>query len=81
MSRTLEFESCYSHLYPILNFLMAASRQKLLSSIGEPNVEGGRLLTTVLQQSGIPCVLWGVSAAVHYGGGLCPLVSRDQSQY
>lgn len=58
---------------------MAAPQQQLLSSIRDPDVEGGRLLTTVLQQNGIPCVLWAVSAAVHHGGGLCPLVSRSQS--
>ncbi|POS81280.1 hypothetical protein DHEL01_v200330 [Diaporthe helianthi] len=52
---------------------MEASHQTPLTSIREPNVEGGRLLATLLHQNGISCTLWGVSAAAHYGGGLCPL--------
>lgn len=59
---------------------MAASQQQQLSSIREPDVEGGRVLTTFLQKNGIPCALWAVSAAVHYGGGLCPLVSTSPHQ-
>ncbi|KAG8165350.1 hypothetical protein KVR01_005625 [Diaporthe batatas] len=52
---------------------MTASQQRLLASIREPNVAGGRLLTSLLHQNGIPSALWGVNAGSHYGGGLCPL--------
>lgn len=35
---------------------MSAPQQALLTSIRDPDVEGGRLLTTVLQKNCIPCV-------------------------
>ncbi|KAL1849366.1 hypothetical protein Daus18300_013297 [Diaporthe australafricana] len=51
---------------------MAAATQQLLSPI-HADVKGARHLTTILQQNGIPCALWAVNAAAHYGGGLVPL--------
>lgn len=32
------------------------------------------VITDMLAKAGIPSALWGVNAAVHYGGELCPLV-------
>lgn len=49
--------------------------QQVISLIREPSPQGIGTLTNLLANGGIPSALWGVCAAVHYGGGLCPLVS------
>lgn len=46
-----------------------------LSLIRDPDTRGIATLTRLLGDGGIPSALWGVNAAAHYGGGLCPLVS------
>ncbi|ROV86875.1 hypothetical protein VMCG_10806 [Cytospora schulzeri] len=49
-----------------------ATSQGLLA-IREPKLAEIRVLTTALAEAGISSALWGVCAAIHYGGGLCPL--------
>lgn len=45
-----------------------------LGGITEPSTESAVLIASTLFQAGVSVALWGLCAAVEYGGELCPLV-------
>jgi hypothetical protein len=42
--------------------------------VHDASTKGAAVIANILADGGIPSAIWGVNAAVHYGGGLCPLV-------
>lgn len=48
--------------------------QSQLTLVRETSAEDIAVVTNTLAHAGVPSALWGVTAAVHYGGELCPLV-------
>lgn len=46
-----------------------------LSAIREPRLKSAALIASVLSQAGVAAAIWGLRAAVLYGGDLVPLVS------
>lgn len=53
---------------------MMPLNQSRLTRVRDASTEDAAATTSILADGGIPSALWGVNAAVHYGGGLCPLV-------
>lgn len=45
-----------------------------LSAIREPRLKSAALIASVLSQAGVAAAIWGLRAAVLYGGDLVPLV-------
>ncbi|OXV06002.1 hypothetical protein Egran_06230 [Elaphomyces granulatus] len=52
--------------------------------VHDASTKGAAVIASILADGGIPSAIWGVNAAVHYGGGLCPmdieLVINDADQ-
>lgn len=45
-----------------------------LSLVQEASTDDAALIGRILADGGVQTALWGVIAATHYGGGLCPMV-------
>ena len=48
--------------------------QRQLTDVRDASAKDAAVIGSILANDGIPSAIWGVNAAVHYGGGLCPLV-------